>query len=125
MSMSKMRALRHLKGDAHVADLILKAIVKAQGNKEAAAEQLELGYSSLHRYIDQLGIREKIEAACADKGFRVLKGRAPGAVDTAIREAIVEGRRSRDVEEEAPKPAPRGRVPAGQLAKPKKRKRSA
>lgn len=118
MSVSKMQALRLVKGDKHVADLIVSTIVKHRGNKEAAAKHLEVGYSSLHRYITDLGIRDRIDEACSAKGYRAMKGRAPGAVDSALREAIVEGRRSRDVEEEkaTPAPAPRGRVPARQLA---------
>jgi hypothetical protein len=117
MSVSKIQALRLVKGDKHVADLIVGAIVKHRGNKEAAAKHLDVGYSSLHRYITDLNLRDRIDAACSDKGFRAMKGRTPGAVDPALRQAIVEGRKRN--EEVAP--APRGRVPAGQLATKSKR----
>lgn len=92
-AMSHINMVRHLKGDAAAAKEILRAIVKARGNKLEAARELGIGKSSLYRLIDELKLGEEIDGLCESRGFQLRAGRERGAVDEEVAEAIREGRR--------------------------------
>lgn len=88
--LTRLRAVRELKGDRGAGEAIVRAMVRARGSRRRAAEILEVGSSTLYRVIAEIdsseafraegGLWKAIDAAVAEAGFEARAGRARGPV---------------------------------------------
>jgi DNA invertase Pin-like site-specific DNA recombinase len=95
---TKIHAIRALRGDEAASKEILRAIVAAKGSKQKAAVELGIGNSTIYRLIGELEIGEKIDKVCQEHGFRSRAGRARGKVPPGTRRKIAAARRKAKVD---------------------------
>lgn len=91
---SKLNSIRVLHGNEAAAKAILDAIVKHEGSKQRAAEELEVKKTTLYRMIEELDLWDRIDRVCEEKGFRNRAGRPRGPVPEKLRRKIRKGRRA-------------------------------
>lgn len=91
-AVTKIQAIRALKGDEAAAKEIVRAVVAAKGSKQKACDALGVGKSTLYRVITELSLWDELDRVCKERGFRWRAGRPRGPVPEEIRLSVRAGR---------------------------------
>lgn len=79
-------------GDEAAGKMIVEAVVRNQGSRDAAAAELKLASTTFYRLVAELQIGDDIDKACLLLGVAKRGARARGKVPREARKAIRNGR---------------------------------